>query len=189
MAVNDYDRDAAQAAAQEINALGSPALALEGDVADFDQVRAMIQAAESKLGRVHVLVNNAGIGGTSCLVQEMPPSGWERTVVVNLTGVFNCCRAVAPGMIKAGEGGRIVNIASLAARRMSKLGGADYTAAKWGVIGFSKHLAFELAAHHINVNAVCPGATLTPPCGIQDQPRIQGGDSGPGAPGSLAQSP
>ncbi len=161
VAVNDFDPDSAQKAAGEIQALGVPALALGGDVADYEQVGAMVAAARKKLGRIHILINNAGIGGTSCLVAEMPPDGWERTLAVNLGGPFNCCRAVAPGMIEAGEG-RIVNIASLAARRMSKLGGADYTAAKWGLIGFTKHLAFELAAHGINVNAVCPGATLTP---------------------------
>jgi NAD(P)-dependent dehydrogenase (short-subunit alcohol dehydrogenase family) len=80
---------------------------------------------------------------------------------VNLKGAFNCCQTVIPIMRQKGWG-KIVNIASLAARRMSKLGGADYTAAKYGLVGFSHHLAFELAAHGINVNVVCPGATLTP---------------------------
>jgi NAD(P)-dependent dehydrogenase (short-subunit alcohol dehydrogenase family) len=91
----------------------------------------------------------------------MPPEAWENTVSVNLNGAFYCCQAVMPGMIETG-GGKIVNIASLAASRMSKLGGADYTASKYALVGFSHHLAFELAAHKINVNTVCPGATLTP---------------------------
>ena len=158
----DFDQEAALAAAGELRDKGFTALALSGDVADYARVKAMVEEAAAALGPIRILVNNAGIGGTSCLVQEMPPEGWEQTLAVNLSGVFNCCRAAIPGMVEAGEGGRIVNIASLAARRMSKLGGADYTASKWGLIGFSKHLAFELAAHRINVNVVCPGATLTP---------------------------
>lgn len=161
VAINDFDPKAAREAAQEIRSLGVPAMALTADVADYDQVSAMVDQIREELGPVHILVNNAGIGGSSCLVREMPPQAWEQTLAVNLTGAFNCCRAVVPEMIAAGRG-RIVNIASLAARRMSKLGGADYTASKWGLIGFTKHLAFELAGHGINVNAVCPGATLTP---------------------------
>ena len=161
VAINDFDPDSAQKAAGEIAALGVPALAIPGDVADYGRVEALVGAAQKELGPIHILVNNAGIGGASCLVAEMPPPAWERTLAVNLSGAFNCCRAVVPGMMAAGQG-RIVNIASLAGRRMSKLGGADYTASKWGLIGLTKHLAFELAAHRINVNAVCPGATLTP---------------------------
>lgn len=160
--VNDFEAGSAGAAAEQIKALGVPAVALTADVADPDSVAEMVGRAEAELGPINILINNAGIGGSSCLVQEMPAGSWERTVAVNLSGVFNCCRAVVPKMIEQGHGGRIVNIASLAARRMSKLGGADYTAAKWGVVGFSKHLAFELATHRINVNVVCPGATLTP---------------------------
>ncbi|MGD9123929.1 MAG: SDR family NAD(P)-dependent oxidoreductase, partial [Desulfarculaceae bacterium] len=103
----------------------------------------------------------AGIGGAGCLVRHMEPDAWDRTLAINLSGAFNCCRAIVPQMVERRRG-KIVNIASLAARRISKLGGADYTASKWGLVGFTKHLAFELADFGVNVNAVCPGATLTP---------------------------
>jgi 3-oxoacyl-[acyl-carrier protein] reductase len=91
----------------------------------------------------------------------MPEESWDQVMAINLKGVFLCCRAVIPIMIQKRRG-KIVNIASLAARRMSFLGGADYTASKYGVVGLSHHLAYELAIHRINVNVVCPGATLTP---------------------------
>jgi NAD(P)-dependent dehydrogenase (short-subunit alcohol dehydrogenase family) len=159
--VNDADEAAAMDGAAEIQALGAKALALRADVSQYAQVRDMMAAGLQRFGRVDILVNNAGIGGASCLVKDTPPESWERTLAVNLTGVFHCCQAVIPGMMERRQG-KIVNIASLAARRMSKLGGADYTASKYGVVGFSKHLAFELAAFGINVNVVCPGATLTP---------------------------
>ena len=161
MAINDLNPTAAEKTAAELGAAGAQSLALAADVSDPGQVEEMVGRVREKWGRIHILVNNAGVGGPACLVREMPTRGWERTLAVNLSGVFHCCRAVAPGMMEDG-GGRIVNVASLAARRMSKLGGADYTASKWGVVGFSKHLAFELAAFGINVNVLCPGPTLTP---------------------------
>jgi len=172
VAVNDLDPAAAKDTAEEIEAAGSPALALAADVADPDQVEGMVGAALGKWGRIDILVNNAGVGGPACLVRETPVQGWARTLAVNLSGVFLCCRAVVPGMMER-RAGRIVNVASLAARRMSKLGGADYTASKWGVVGFSKHLAFELAAFGINVNVVCPGATLTPLVEARTDPKFR----------------
>ncbi len=159
--INDADLAAAEATAAAIESLGRRALPIQADVIDRAQVKAMVDQAANRFGTIDILINNAGVGGSSCLVQEMPPQSWDQTVAVNLTGVFNCCRAIAPLMIARGRGG-IVNVSSLAGVRMSKLGGADYTAAKWGVIGLSKHLAFELAAHGVRVNVVCPGATLTP---------------------------
>jgi NAD(P)-dependent dehydrogenase (short-subunit alcohol dehydrogenase family) len=158
--VNDADLHTAKATAAELEALGVQTLPIEADIADLGQVEAMVRAGLDRFGRIDILVNNAGIGGASCLTVDTPPELWTRTLAVNLTGVFNCCRTVAPHMI-ARRQGKIVNIASLAARRISKLGGADYTASKWGVVGFSKHLAYELASFGINVNVVCPGATLT----------------------------
>jgi NAD(P)-dependent dehydrogenase (short-subunit alcohol dehydrogenase family) len=159
--LNDAEEAAAVGAAKEVQALGVQAVAFRADVAQYSQVRDMVEAGLERFGHVDILVNNAGIGGASFLVKDTPPGSWERTLAVNLTGVFHCCQAVIPPMMEQRRG-RIVNIASLAARRMSKLGGADYTASKYGVVGFSKHLAFELAAFGINVNVVCPGATLTP---------------------------
>jgi len=158
--VNDFDPDSAADTAAMIEQSGRRAAALAADVTDRGQVRDMVAQGLERLGGLDILVNNAGVAGSSCLVREMPAESWDRTLAVNLTGVFNCCQAVIPLMIER-RWGKIVNIASLAARRLSKLGGADYTAAKAGLLGFSRHLAFELAAFGINVNVICPGATLT----------------------------
>jgi NAD(P)-dependent dehydrogenase (short-subunit alcohol dehydrogenase family) len=159
--VNDMDGRAAERTLQEIEALGSQAFPLQANVSNKEEVRDMVAKGADRFGAINILVNNAGTGGSSIVTEDMPPEAWENTVSVNLNGAFYCCQAVIRGMIEQG-GGKIVNIASLAASRMSKLGGADYTASKYGLVGFSHHLAFELAAYKINVNTVCPGATLTP---------------------------
>src|SRR3972149_7058099 len=109
------------------------------------------------LGGPRNLGNNAGFG-RPLLVEDMSRAKWDRIVDVNLGGTFNCSRgAIRP--IRARGGGRIVNISSLAAKRMSYFGGADYTTSQAGVLGFTRHLAFELARDRITVNAVCPGLT------------------------------
>ena len=159
--VNDLDAQSAEKTVEKLNDLGAQGLPLQADIANPDEVGLMVAQGVKKFGSIDILVNNAGIGGASMLVKDLPPEAWERALAVNLKGAFNCCQAVIPIMTPKGWG-KIVNIASLAASRMSKLGGADYTAAKYGLVGFSRHLAFELAAHGINVNVVCPGATLTP---------------------------
>ena len=159
--VVDIDMEMAEITAKKIKNLGREAAAERADVSVSEQVMAVVESGLKRFGTIDILVNNAGIGGSAILVKDLPEEAWDRGMAVNLRGVFNFCKAVAP--IMSGKGyGKIVNIASLAARRMSKLGGADYTASKYGVIGFSRHLAFELAAYGINVNVVCPGATLTP---------------------------
>jgi len=159
--VNDMDGRASEKTAKEIEALGGQAYALQANISKREEVHAMVAKGADRFGTINILVNNAGTGGSSIITKDMPADAWENTVSVNLNGAFYCCQAVVPGMIEQG-GGKIVNIASLAASRMSKLGGADYTASKYGLVGLSHHLAFELAAHKINVNTVCPGATLTP---------------------------
>jgi NAD(P)-dependent dehydrogenase (short-subunit alcohol dehydrogenase family) len=159
--VNDMDGRAAEKTVQEIEALGGQACPLQANISKREEVHEMVAKGVHRFGPFDILVNNAGTGGASIITKDMPPEAWENTVSVNLNGAFYCCQAVIPGMIEKG-GGKIVNIASLAASRMSKLGGADYTASKYGLVGFSHHLAFELAAYKINVNTVCPGATLTP---------------------------
>ncbi len=159
--VNDIRREDAEKTGEEIRELGARALPVHADISSGQEVETLVESGVGHFGGIDILVNNAGIGGSSILVQDMPAEEWERVIAVNLNGPFYCSRAVIPPMIGRG-GGKIVNIASIAARRMSNMGGAGYTASKYGLVGFSHHLAFELASYGINVNVICPGATLTP---------------------------
>jgi len=159
--VNDLDAQSAEHTVEKLKDFGGQGLSFQADISNPDEVGSMVVEGVKRFGAIDILVNNAGIGGASMLVKDLPLEAWDRVLAVNLKGALNCCQAVIPMMTEK-EWGKIVNIASLAASRMSKLGGADYTAAKYGLVGFSRHLAFELAVHGINVNVVCPGATLTP---------------------------
>lgn len=149
------------AVAEKIKAQGGKALPITADAGKKADCQAMAAAAVKEFGAIDILVNNAGIEATPTLLQDIPEEQWDRVVGVNLKGVFLCSQAVIPQMMKQNKG-RIINISSLAGRRMSFFGSADYTASKHGVTGLTFHLAWELADSHITVNAICPGATLTP---------------------------
>ena len=159
--VNNRSLDPAIAVAESIERDGGTAMSYEADVTDKDGIDAMVAAAVERFGSVDILVNNAGIESTPTLLKDITEEQWDRVLQVNLKGVFLCCQAVIPVMMKQNKG-RIININSLAGRRMTFFGSADYTASKHGGIGLTQHLAWELADSHITVNAICPGATLTP---------------------------
>lgn len=146
--------------AAAIRERGGEAIALSTDVSNAVQVREMVGKVIARFGTVHILVNNAGVLRNTPIA-EMPEAEWDLVLDVCLKGAFLCSQAVLPAM-QAQRYGKIVNIASLAARSTSVLGGAAYTSAKTGLLGFSRHLAREAAPFGINVNALCPGATDTP---------------------------
>ncbi len=149
---------AADEVVAEIVAAGGSAIALQADVSDADQVEALIQATLDKWGRVDVLVNNAGITRDTLLLR-MKLEDWQAVMDLNLTGVFLCTRAVSKIMLKQ-RSGRIINIASVAGL-MGNPGQANYSAAKAGVVGFTKTVAKELASRGVTVNAVAPGFIKT----------------------------
>lgn len=151
-------QEAAGKVVAEISALGSSAIALPADVSKSDQVDALIAATLDKWGRIDVLVNNAGITRDTLLLR-MKPEDWQAVIDLNLTGVFLCTRAVSKIMLKQ-RSGRIINITSVAGQ-MGNPGQANYSAAKAGVIGFTKTIAKELASRGITVNAVAPGFIAT----------------------------
>jgi SDR family mycofactocin-dependent oxidoreductase len=145
--------------ARQVQALGRRAVAMGADVRSLEQMSAVVAEAERALGPIDVLVANAGIC-TSNPLPTMSVQVWQETIDINLTGVFNACRAVIPGMIERGHGGRVVAIASMAGRAgWENIG--HYAASKWGVIGLVKSLALEVAPHGITANVICPSSVNT----------------------------
>lgn len=149
---------AAEQVVTEISSMGGQAIALQADVSQPEQVESLVKTVMDKWGRVDVLVNNAGITRDTLLLR-MNLEDWQAVVDLNLTGVFLCTRAVSKIMLKQ-RAGRIINITSVAAQ-MGNPGQANYSAAKAGVIGFTKTVAKELSSRGITVNAVAPGFIAT----------------------------
>lgn len=149
---------AAEAVVAEIIAGGGQAIALQADVSQPEAVENFVKAVMEKWGRVDVLVNNAGITKDTLLLR-MGVEEWQAVINLNLTGVFLCTKTVSKIMLKQ-KSGRIINIASVAGQ-MGNPGQANYSAAKAGVIGFTKTVAKEMAPRGITVNAVAPGFIAT----------------------------
>lgn len=144
--------------AQGITSAGGRALVVRTDVASFTDVETMVATTIHELGGVDIVVNNSGIANVTPLA-EMSPDAWRQVIDVNLTGVFNACRAAAPHLIARG-GGKVINLASV-------LGGVGlpgytaYGASKGGVIALTRALGVEWARHNIQVNAIAPGWFVT----------------------------
>lgn len=154
VAVNDVDLDKAEDTAREIRKMGRRSIAVKADVSHEPEVNAMMATVAEDLGGIDILVNNAGFAWP-VLVEDMTAEQWLRTIGVNLNGTFFCSKAVIPIMKRQG-GGRIINIASPAGKTMTVNGCAAYSSAKAGVMGFTRHLAFEVGPYHITINSVCP---------------------------------
>lgn len=142
----------------EITEAGGEAIAVQGDVSKADQVDALFNKVTETWGRVDILVNNAGITRDTLLLR-MKLDDWQAVIDLNLTGVFLCTRVASKMMLKQ-KSGRIINITSVAGQ-MGNPGQANYSAAKAGVIGFTKTVAKELASRGVTVNAVAPGFIAT----------------------------
>ena len=142
-----------------VASLGASASGEAVDVTDRAAVERATMSALNALGRIDVLVNNAGIAGPTVPVVDYPVEDWQRVIDIDLTGPFLCCRAVVPHMTKAGYG-RIVNIASIAGKEGNP-NAAAYAAAKGGLIAFTKALGKELAQTGVLVNCVTPAAAQT----------------------------
>jgi NAD(P)-dependent dehydrogenase (short-subunit alcohol dehydrogenase family) len=155
------DRADPEEAARAIVAAGGEAWGIRTDVADEEEVRAMVDAVVARAGRVNVLINAAGIGTPRPVtIDEATMSEWHDLCAVNLTGTFLCCRAVIP-IMRGGGGGAIVNIAS----ELGLVGSprsAMYGATKGAVVQLTRALAVDHAPDHIRVNCVCPGPVDTP---------------------------
>jgi 3-oxoacyl-[acyl-carrier protein] reductase len=154
----DRDRSLTAAVTAELSSQGT-VHHVAADVSDSAAVEAATAATISALGGIDILVANAGIAGPNLKVWEYPVEAWQQVIDINLTGVFNCCRAVVPHMIRQNYG-RIVNTASIAGKEGNPTASA-YSASKAGVIALTKSLGKELAGHDIAVNCITPAAAQT----------------------------
>jgi NAD(P)-dependent dehydrogenase (short-subunit alcohol dehydrogenase family) len=146
--------------AARVQGAGGQALVVPCDVLNQGQVEAMVRQVVDTWGRLDILVNNAGLGTPTQAVETINPADWDATVTLNLKSAFLCVRAAVPVM-KAQQYGRIVNVSSFAGRNFSRISGPQYSAAKAGILAFTKHMAVELGPFGICSNSVAPSVVLT----------------------------
>ena len=158
--INDVSLDDAIASIEDIAPPENQEMfAIAGDITKKNDVDNLILKTSEKFGGIDILVNNAGVLRPTKVI-DIEEEEWDWVVNVNLKGTYLCSRAVLPSMISRGWG-RIVNFSSTAGKNVSTVGGAHYTAAKAGILGFTRHLAKEAAQFGITVNSVCPGLIAT----------------------------
>lgn len=161
VAVNDIEANAEQLkeVAEEIRAEGVGTATITADVSDAESVEKMVKGVADELGKLDVMVANAGIAQVEPLL-DLTPEDWDTMMSVNLRGIFLCYQAAARQMIEQGRGGKIIGAASIVAYRPFPLLG-HYSASKWGVRGLTQAAAMEWAQYGITVNAYCPGIVRT----------------------------
>jgi 3-oxoacyl-[acyl-carrier protein] reductase len=158
VAIWDRDKAFAERTAKELASRGK-LIAIAADVTDYPSVERARDETVKAFGKIDILVNNAGIAGPIAKLWEHSTADWDQVIRINLTGQFNCCKAVVPGMI-AQNYGRIANVASIAGKEGNP-NAAAYSASKAGVIGMTKSLGKELATYNIAVNAITPAVAKT----------------------------
>jgi 3-oxoacyl-[acyl-carrier protein] reductase len=163
--ISDIREDAAKRVEEDLKREGRKAISVKTDIADYMQVKTLVDKTLSLFGRVDILVNNAAISpkhqGKKHTLWEMSIEEWRHVIDVDLNGYFLCSHEIIPHMISQ-RWGRVVNISSLAARVGGIVAGSHYTAAKAGILGLTKSLAAEVAEYGITVNAITPGRVQTP---------------------------
>jgi NAD(P)-dependent dehydrogenase (short-subunit alcohol dehydrogenase family) len=161
--------------AKEVEVLGVRSLPLRADVSDAASVQAMVAQVKESLGRLDILVNNAGVAVGPAPVIGMADEAWRRTLEINATGTFLCCKYALPLMLEGNRGGRVVNMASIAAERPKPFVSA-YAASKAAILALTRSLAQEVAAFGITVNAVLPGDvdTAMKQWGLQLEAQVMG---------------
>ncbi|MBI2116186.1 MAG: 3-oxoacyl-ACP reductase FabG [candidate division NC10 bacterium] len=157
--LNARGQDRLEATRTALQAVGKPPLVVAGNVSQAAVVERLVGETLQQFGRMDILVNNAGGGTLLRFLEEVTEEEWDLTVDSNLKSAFLCCKAVAPAM-KRQQYGRIVNVSSVAGRNVSRLSGPQYSSAKAGMLGLTRHLAQDLGPFGITANAVAPGPTL-----------------------------
>ncbi len=167
----DMNLEAAQETAQKVTAMGGKAAALQLDVTQPDFVNAVVERTENELGGIDILVNSAGVREIVAFL-ELDFAEWQRVISTNLNGTFLCSQAAARQMIAQGQGGKIINLASVAGL-VGVPNRAAYVSSKHAVVGLTKAMAMELAEHDIQVNAIAPGVVETGmTAGYFDDPHV-----------------
>jgi NAD(P)-dependent dehydrogenase (short-subunit alcohol dehydrogenase family) len=152
-------RDSLETTAAAIKDQGGQPAVMECDVTDLSSVESVAERVDRTFGRLDVLVNNAGIGGSGGPLHQLAPHVWDNVFNTNLRGVYYCIRSFAPLMIRE-RTGHIINISSISGKNALP-NGAAYAASKWGLNGLSYSVAEELRVHNIRVSVICPGSTHT----------------------------
>jgi NAD(P)-dependent dehydrogenase (short-subunit alcohol dehydrogenase family) len=160
VAAADIDFAAAESTIAAIVSGTNRALAIEADCGDVGNINAMIDMTVAAFGRLDIIVNNAGVTRYA-YVMDLTEADWDRIHRVNAKGVFFCLQRAARQMIDQGTGGRIINIASIAGRGHAGSSNVAYAASKGAVMAMTMLSAHQLGQHNINVNAICPGMTIT----------------------------
>ena len=168
--LTDVDLPGAERVAALVKQAGGETLVVRNDVSSAPECEAAVAAALKTFGRLDIAVNNAGIGYLMEPLVDMAKERWQAVLEVNLMGAFLCTKHAARQMIRQGGGGRIINIASVAAK-VGSMHLAGYAASKHGMLGLTRSAAIELGAHGITVNAICPNHVTTGLGSVQNEYR------------------
>ena len=170
-------REPLERTAAAIQNRGGQSAVMECDITDLRSVEACAQRVERTFSRIHILVNNAGTGGSGGPLHRLPPDVWDQVINTNLRGAYYCMRSFVPMMMRS-QGGHIINISSIAGKNPLP-NGAAYAASKWGLNGLSYSVAEELRGYNIRVSVICPGSTHTefsPHSGMNTEKMLQASD-------------
>ena len=160
VAVSDINDEWAGRTARKLVDTGARAIGIRADCGEVASINAMVARTVAEFGRIDIIVNNAAVTRPA-YIMDLTEEDWDKTHRVNAKGVFFCLQAAAREFIRQGDGGRVINIASIAGRGFAGTSNAIYAASKGAVIALTKTASQQLGRHGINVNSICPGATLT----------------------------
>jgi gluconate 5-dehydrogenase len=162
--LNGRDKESLERTAGEVRALGRQAVAVPGDMADPSACETICEEVLARHGPIDILINNVGNRRESIATEDMPIETWRKLVDLNLTSCFVCTKVIGGAMVRGGQGGRIINIASMNAMVAGRdIGGRHYEAAKAAVVQLTRAVAADWAPAGVTVNAICPGLFMTEP--------------------------